>query len=138
MVNSPPASFDPFSGLPRLHGARRVGVRPGTELIHPIAVTGERPLTWQVTGLPDSLEVDVDGIIRGTAPAEPSAITLGVHVANGRGEIDETVELCIGDQLALTPPMGWNSWNVYGTDVTAEVVIAMADAMVATGMRDLG
>ena len=138
MVNSPPASFDPFSGLPRLHGARRVGVRPGTELIHPIAVTGERPLTWQVTGLPDGLAVDADGIIRGTAPDEPSTIALGVHVANENGEIDESVELCIGGTLALTPPMGWNSWNVYGTDVTAEVVMAMADAMVATGMRDLG
>ncbi|HET8929667.1 MAG TPA: hypothetical protein VFN21_03315, partial [Acidimicrobiales bacterium] len=138
MVNSPPARFDPFSGPPRLHGARRVGCRPGTEVIHPIAVSGERPLTWQVTGLPAGLTVDDEGIIRGIAPADPGSIAIGVRVSNERGEIDETVELCLGDQLALTPPMGWNSWNVYGTDVTATVVMAMADAMVETGMRDLG
>ncbi len=101
-------------------------------------MTGERPLTWQVTGLPDGLSLDDEGIMRGIVPAEATTIEARVRVSNGKGEIDETVELCIGDQLALTPPMGWNSWNVYGSDVTADVVMAMADAMVATGMRDLG
>ena len=101
-------------------------------------MTGDRPLTWQVTGLPAGLSVDNDGIIRGIAPAEPTTIAVRVRVSNGCGTIDETVELCIGAELALTPPMGWNSWNVYGTNVTADVVMTMADAMVATGMRDVG
>ena len=131
-------SFDPFAGAPRLHGARRVGCRPGTELIHPIAVTGARPLRWNVDGLPDGLAVDGDGIIRGVAPPEPGTATVRVRVENGEGAIDETIELCFGDTLALTPPMGWNSWNVYGKEVTAEVVMRMGDAMVASGMRDLG
>lgn len=132
------ASFDPFGGAPRLHGARRVGVRPGTELIHPLAVTGARPLTWQVDGLPAGVSVDADGILRGQAPAAAGTVPLRVRVSNAQGAIDETVELCVGDLLALTPPMGWNSWNLYGTTVTAEVVVRVAEAMVATGMRDLG
>jgi alpha-galactosidase len=40
--------------------------------------------------------------------------------------------------LALTPPMGWNSWNHYATNVTAADVRANADALVKSGMRDAG
>ncbi len=40
--------------------------------------------------------------------------------------------------LALTPPMGWNSWNNFGCDVNEELIRATADAMVASGMKDAG
>jgi alpha-galactosidase len=40
--------------------------------------------------------------------------------------------------LALTPPMGWNSWNHFARKVTEDDVKAAADALVATGMRDAG
>jgi alpha-galactosidase len=40
--------------------------------------------------------------------------------------------------LALTPPMGWNSWNKFGCDIDDQKVRAQADAMVASGMRDAG
>ena len=40
--------------------------------------------------------------------------------------------------LALTPPMGWNSWNKFGCDVTEALIRETADAMVATGMKDAG
>jgi alpha-galactosidase len=42
------------------------------------------------------------------------------------------------DQLAKTPPMGWNSWNKYHCDVSEELILRMADAMVASGMKDAG
>jgi alpha-galactosidase len=40
--------------------------------------------------------------------------------------------------LALTPPMGWNSWNKFACDVNEKVVRDTADAMAASGMRDAG
>src|SRR6185369_4330459 len=40
--------------------------------------------------------------------------------------------------LALTPPMGWNSWNVWGTAVDDGKVRAAADAIVATGLAGVG
>ena len=40
--------------------------------------------------------------------------------------------------LALTPPMGWNTWNKFGCNVSDELVRAMADAMVKSGMKDAG
>jgi alpha-galactosidase len=40
--------------------------------------------------------------------------------------------------LAKTPPMGWNSWNKFGCNVSEQMMREMADAMVASGMRDAG
>lgn len=40
--------------------------------------------------------------------------------------------------LALTPPMGWNSWNKFACNVDENMIRQMADAMVATGMKDAG
>ena len=40
--------------------------------------------------------------------------------------------------VALTPPMGWNSWNKFGCNVSEEMIKSMADAMVTSGMKDAG
>jgi len=40
--------------------------------------------------------------------------------------------------LATTPPMGWNSWNLFAEKVDDQTVRTMADAMVSSGMRDAG
>src|SRR5262249_2376562 len=38
--------------------------------------------------------------------------------------------------LALTPPMGWNSWNKFGCNVSEDLIKSMADGMVVSGMKD--
>jgi alpha-galactosidase len=40
--------------------------------------------------------------------------------------------------LARTPPMGWNSWNKFGCDVSDPLVREIADAMVSSGMKEAG
>jgi alpha-galactosidase len=40
--------------------------------------------------------------------------------------------------LAKTPPMGWNSWNLYAGKIDDQTVRTMADAMISSGMRDAG
>ena len=40
--------------------------------------------------------------------------------------------------LAATPPMGWNTWNTFGPYIDQEVILATADALVSTGLRDAG
>jgi alpha-galactosidase len=40
--------------------------------------------------------------------------------------------------LALTPPMGWNSWNLFQGRIDDNTVRTIADAMVSSGMRDAG
>src|SRR6516165_9456688 len=49
-----------------------------------------------------------------------------------------SAESAVSQGLALTPPMGWNTWNKFGCNVSDELVRGMADAMVTSGMKDAG
>src|SRR5215203_5187478 len=40
--------------------------------------------------------------------------------------------------LALTPPMGWNSWNTFQTNISEQLVKETADKLVSSGMKDVG
>jgi alpha-galactosidase len=40
--------------------------------------------------------------------------------------------------LAATPPMGWNSWNMFGSTITEDAVRGTADALVSSGLKDCG
>ncbi len=42
------------------------------------------------------------------------------------------------DGLALTPPMGWNSWNTFAVHIDEKLVMATADQLVSSGMKDAG
>lgn len=42
------------------------------------------------------------------------------------------------EQLAKTPPMGWNSWNAFHTHITGEKIREVARAMVSSGMKAAG
>jgi alpha-galactosidase len=44
----------------------------------------------------------------------------------------------IATTLALTPPMGWNSWNKFACNVNEQLIRQTADAMVKSGMKDAG
>ena len=44
----------------------------------------------------------------------------------------------LDDALALTPPMGFNTWNRFACNVSEDLVKGIADAMVSSGMRDAG
>ena len=41
-------------------------------------------------------------------------------------------------EVALTPPMGWNSWNKFGGKISEKIIMEMADAMVSSGMKEAG
>jgi len=40
--------------------------------------------------------------------------------------------------VARTPPMGWNTWNTFGCNISESLIRQMADSMVSSGMRDAG
>jgi alpha-galactosidase len=46
--------------------------------------------------------------------------------------------LALDNGLARTPPMGWNSWNKFGCNVSESLIRGVADEMVNTGMKDAG
>ncbi len=40
--------------------------------------------------------------------------------------------------VALTPPLGWNSWNTFGEDINEEVVMGSADILISSGLAAFG
>uniref|UniRef100_A0A0E0LPT5 Alpha-galactosidase n=1 Tax=Oryza punctata TaxID=4537 RepID=A0A0E0LPT5_ORYPU len=47
-------------------------------------------------------------------------------------------KLQLNNGLALTPQMGWNSWNFFACNINEAVIRDTADALVSTGLADLG
>ncbi|MBW1660459.1 MAG: NPCBM/NEW2 domain-containing protein, partial [Deltaproteobacteria bacterium] len=123
---------------PRLTGPAIFGARPGAPFLHTLTATGKRPLSFQVDTLPEGLTLDPDtGRITGTVMQPGSYETL-VTARNAEGDNSRSFTIVIGDTIALTPPMGWNSWNSWGNRVDADKVRASALAMVNSGLSDHG
>lgn len=38
----------------------------------------------------------------------------------------------------LTPPMGWNSWNTFGENISDQLIREVADCIVETGLLAAG
>ena len=66
------------------------------------------------------------------------AFSVGLCAGSALAETTQEVVNKAPNGLALTPPMGWNSWNKFACDNNEQTVRATADAMVASGMRDAG
>jgi len=138
--NSAPRILTPKPGpAPRINGPTVIGVRPGRPFIYRIPTTGDRPLAFAVEHLPASLTVDPQsGVIRGAAPAAAGQVVVRLKATNASGSATRELRIVVGDQLALTPPMGWNSWYIHYDRVSDQHMRAAADAMIRTGMADFG
>ena len=117
---------------PRILGPSLLGFNPGSPFLYGIPATGQAPLKFAATGLPTGLAIDAtSGIISGTTPAAGS-YPINVTVTNGSGSASRTLTLTAGTTLALTPPMGWNSYDSFGGDVNETQTLAAAQAMQTT------
>jgi alpha-galactosidase len=66
------------------------------------------------------------------------AVCLGAFASMAMAEAAPPQPPRTSNGLALTPPMGWNSWNKFGCDISEQTIRAAADAMVRSGMKDAG
>jgi alpha-galactosidase len=123
---------------PRINGPKIFGVRPGSAFLYTIPATGNRPLTFAADGLPKGLLLDpATGQITGTLSAR-GEYQVTLRASNTMGESEKPFRIVVGDAIALTPPMGWNSWNCWGGAVSQEKVANSARAMLDKGLRDHG
>lgn len=123
---------------PRINGARLFGVRPGSPFLFTIAATGERPMRFDATGLPEGLMLDsATGRITGTLQ-EPGEYAVTLVAQNELGTTEREFKIVCGKTIGLTPAMGWNSWNCFASEVTAKDIKAAADAMVESGLVNHG
>lgn len=128
-----------WPAAPRINPPRTTGGTPGRPFVFRIPATGDAPLAFAASNLPAGLTLDAStGVISGRI-ARDGRTDVALAVTNGRGRATGTLTIVGGtDALALTPPLGWNSWNVWGGSVDDAKVRAAADAMVSSGLAAHG
>jgi alpha-galactosidase len=128
-----------WPAAPRINPPRITGGTPGRPFVFRIPATGDAPLTFAARNLPEGLTLDPKtGVITG-AIARDGRSDVEITVTNARGRATRTLTMVGGkDALALTPPLGWNSWNVWGRSVDEAKVRAAADAMESSGLAAHG
>ena len=95
-------------------------------------------MKFSADGLPAGLSLDPStGRITGMLN-EPGETTVTVRAENARGTAEGKLRIVCGNTIALTPPMGWNSWNCFAGAVDDTKVRAAADAMVSSGLINHG
>ena len=124
---------------PRLTGATIFGVRPGKPLFFRISATGEKPIVFSASGLPDGVTIDpATGWITGRAGSRAGDVVVTVSARNVLGSVSRDLTLRVGETIALTPPMGWNSWYVHSEGVSDRAIREIATAMAEKGLTDHG
>lgn len=138
-TNSAPEIRTPAApATPRINGPNIFGVRPDHPVLYHIPATGNRPMQFSADKLPPGLTLNTNtGDIRGSLPkAEDYVITL--HAKNSLGAAEKKFKIVVGETIALTPPMGWNSWNHYAGRVSQEIVLQNAKAVADSGLINHG
>ncbi len=128
------------NGVIGIHGPRIAGTTPGKPFVFLVAATGKQPLSFEAANLPAGLKLDgATGVITGSLEKAGEYI-VNLKVRDAAGATAQRGLRIVGGtaKLALTPPMGWNSWNVWGTSVSDEKVRDAADAMMASGLAAHG
>ncbi|MGA2796692.1 MAG: NPCBM/NEW2 domain-containing protein, partial [Thermoguttaceae bacterium] len=123
---------------PRINGAKVCGVRPNAPFMFAIPATGKRPISFAAVNLPEGLNVDSkNGWITGSIKKRGEYIVF-LTAKNNLGQDQRDLKIVCGDNIALTPPMGWNSWNCFAAAVDDAKVRSAADAMVQSGLINYG
>jgi alpha-galactosidase len=116
------------SPKPKINGPVVYGARPGNPFLYRIPATGTLPLNYQAAGLPQGLQLDRStGIISGTVD-QRGDYPVTLTVTNNLGTTKRRFTIKIGDNIGLTPALGWNSWNAWGVSVDDQKVRTSAKA----------
>ena len=123
---------------PRFNTVALYGVRPSSPVHYRFGVSGVRPMNFSSADLPAGLQLNAENGALSGRLTEPGNYTFTVTARNAKGEASQQFTLAVGDKIALTPPMGWNSWNCWGLSVTQDRVKESAQALIDKGLADYG
>jgi alpha-galactosidase len=138
LVNTPYILTPNPSQKPTINTPTEFGVGTNHPFIYKIPATGLLPLIYSVSNLPKGLKIDATtGVITGEINKAGVYKTI-VSVKNSKGVDSKSFVIKVGKGIALTPPMGWNSWNCWGTSVSQDKVISSAQAMIDKGLINYG
>jgi alpha-galactosidase len=124
--------------IAHINGPSVFGVRPGHPFLYHIPATGVRPMQFTVDSLPAGLKVDANsGQITGSLETAGEYRVI-LRAKNAKGADRKDFRIVVGETIALTPAMGWNSWNCWGGSVSQDKVLVSARAMVSSGLINHG
>ena len=123
---------------PRFNTTPLYGVRPGSPIHFRFGVSGEKPMKFSSADLPKGLALNPDNGALSGSLEKPGSYTFTVKAKNAKGEQTQKFTIRCGSKIALTPPMGWNSWNCWGLSVTQDKVVSSAKALIEKGLADYG
>ncbi len=123
---------------PRFNTPSLYGVRPGSPIHFRFGVSGDKPVKITSDDLPQGLSINPDNGALSGSLAKAGSYTFTVKAKNAKGEQLQRFTIRVGSTIALTPPMGWNSWNCWGLSVTQDKVISSAKALIEKGLADYG
>lgn len=128
-------------GAPRINGPKAYGATPGRAFLYAFPTCGSRDgLKFSVSGgsLPPGVSLDAKlGVLSGKVE-KAGEYQFEVSAVNAHGSARKRFSLVIGDRRALTPPMGWTSWNAFTSDVDQELMETTAEALVKKGLAAHG
>jgi alpha-galactosidase len=123
---------------PHINGAKVFGVRPNSPFLFTIPATGQRPMKFSAVNLPEGLKLNSQtGRITGSLQKRGEYMVV-LSAKNELGRDNRAFKIVCGDNIALTPPMGWSSWNCFSNTVDDAKVRAAADAMVQNDLINHG
>lgn len=67
-----------------------------------------------------------------------TALTAALLLTSAALGLQAPAAHALDNGVARTPPMGWNSWNTFGCNINETLIRQHADAIVSSGMRELG
>ena len=56
----------------------------------------------------------------------------------GKTKVSQVAKGAYGNGIAMTPPMGWTSWNLFHNKISEDLIKEIADAMVDSGLAQAG
>jgi alpha-galactosidase len=128
----------PAPATPRINGPGVFGVRPNAPFLYTIPATGDRPMDFSADNLPTGLSLNpLTGKITGALDSM-GEFFVTLHAKNSKGQALKKFKIVVSDKIALTPPMGWNSWNCWANSVDQEKVLRSAKALVSSGLINHG
>jgi alpha-galactosidase len=126
------------SPKPHINAPSILGVHPGHPFLYRIPATGNRPMTFSAQQLPAGLQLDPHiGILHGIVKT-PGEYLVTLWARNSLGNAKKRFRIVVGDQLALTPPMGWSTWYMAEEKISDKLVRSEADAMISSGLANYG
>ncbi len=124
---------------PKINGPKLYGVRPGKKFVYRIPCQGKRPIKFKIQGLTSQLTLDAEkGVITGIVPEDKGEYAMTVIASNKYGRVSREFKLMVGENIALTPPTGWNSWGGHMLLITDEIMQKTTDIFVEKGFADVG